>query len=229
MKLPNGKPDKVAIDNFYLSQQWKFLLIGERGTTMFFHKDGLASSSWQAQIAGRKKWTLCPNTQSHLLSEGINTYNPDYKRHPRFADALCGQVTAGPGDILYYPSYWWHHAYQLDTPTISYTGLLVGVEDDREDVGGDGRVHRAMYKDLVNKCRKCWTNGNPNRHCDDISLQWPGAAPPPMRVWCDDYLPKCLKMWDNHTKHLFGATTKSSSSSSSSSGSGSTANPATFG
>lgn len=196
----NGKPDKKAIDNFYTTVQWKFLLIGEEGTSMFLHKDGTASSSWQAQLIGKKKWTLCPNTESHLLGTKINTFK-DFK-HPQFAKAYCGQVTVNEGELLYYPGYWWHHTLQLETPSVAYTGALVGTETEREDVGRDRRPHAAFLSDMQQKCRKCWQPGNPNRLCDDISLQWPGAAPPPLRVMCDEYFQECFKLWDEHAKTL---------------------------
>lgn len=32
------------------------------------------------------------------------------------------------------------------------------------------------------------------RQCEDISLKWAGAAPPPLRVVCDEYLPKCHRL-----------------------------------
>mmetsp|Transcript_65948 Transcript_65948/g.121669 ORF Transcript_65948/g.121669 Transcript_65948/m.121669 type:complete len:481 (+) Transcript_65948:146-1588(+) len=213
MSKSDGKPDEKAIDNFFTTNQWKFLLIGQKGTSMFFHKDTLAATSWQAQIKGRKMWTLCPVSETRYLSEEIDTYNPDYKRFPNFAKALCGQVTVHPGEMVYYPAYMWHHASQLDTPTISYTGLLVGTEADRHDLGGgDKKVHRQMYRDLMRKCAQCWTPGKKQRHCDDISLKWPGAAPPPLRDVCDKYLPKCLKLWDKHSDSLWMNKTQDSTS-----------------
>merc|ERR1719254_62976 len=94
MASEEGKADLLAVDNFFTTNQWKFLLIGEKGTSMFFHKDGTAASSWQVQVMGRKRWTICPNSESRLLSVHINTHKPvDYKRFPNFARALCGQVT----------------------------------------------------------------------------------------------------------------------------------------
>mmetsp|Transcript_5001 Transcript_5001/g.14154 ORF Transcript_5001/g.14154 Transcript_5001/m.14154 type:complete len:276 (+) Transcript_5001:899-1726(+) len=204
MKKPSGKVDREAVDNFFVTQQWKFLLIGEKGTSMFFHKDGTAASSWQAQIVGKKRWTLCPNSQSHLLDVNINTFKPDYTRFPKFAKALCGQVTMSPGDLLYYPAYWWHHPYNLETPTISYTGALVGVEADRMDLGGEQKPHARFYQDLLGKCAKCWKKADPKRLCDDISEKWPGAAPPMMRSLCEDYLPECFKKWDAHARALHG-------------------------
>jgi hypothetical protein len=204
MKKENGKADKPAIDNFFVTNQWKFLLIGEEGTSMFFHRDGTAASSWQAQILGRKRWTLCPNTESSKLDVHLNTYKPDYARFPKFAQALCGQVTVSPGELLYYPAYWWHHTLQTETPTVAYTGALVGVEAERHDLGGERKPHARFFRDLLDKCSKCWEKGNPNRKCDDISLQWPGAAPPPLRVICEHYLTDCYKEWDRHAQSLHG-------------------------
>lgn len=201
-KSEDGQVDNPAINNYFVTNQWKFLLIGEKGTSMFFHKDGTAASSWQAQIIGRKRWTLCPNSESHLLDVNVDTYNPDYKRFPKFAQALCGQVTVSPGDLLYYPAYWWHHTLQLDTPSVAYTGALVGVEADRYDLGGDRKPHTRFFRDLMDKCSKCWEKGVKDRKCEDISLKWPGAAPPPLRVVCENYLPDCYKAWDNHAASL---------------------------
>ena len=32
--------------------------------------------------------------------------------------------------------------------------------------------------------------------------QWPGAAPPFLRVVCDEYLPRCFRLWDRHAESL---------------------------
>lgn len=200
----DGKVDQSAINNFFVTNQWKFLLIGEEGTSMFFHKDGTAASSWQVQLVGKKRWTLCPNSESQLLHTELDTYNPDYSKFPRFAQAACGQVTVSPGELLYYPAYWWHHTLQLESPSISYTGALVGVEADRSDLGTGRKPHMRFYADLQEKCARCWKKGVSQRQCDDISVKWAGAAPPPLRSVCDEYLPKCLELWSVHAKDLHG-------------------------
>jgi len=202
MAKADGKADLEAIDNFYTTVQWKFLLIGEKGTSMFLHKDGTASSSWQAQIIGQKKWTLCPNTESHFLDIQIDTFGEKDLTHSSFSKAYCGQVVAEEGDMLYYPGYWWHHTLQLKTPSVAYTGALVGTEAERDDIGRDKRAHASFLRDMEGKCRKCWKEGKAERQCEDISLQWPGAAPPMLRVLCEDYFYRCFKLWDEHAKTL---------------------------
>ena len=203
MSHDNGTRDHDAIDNFFRVNQWNFLLIGEKGTGIFFHKDHLAAASWQANIVGRKRWVVCPYDQNYLLSEELFTLKPDYntEQGKKFAKAFCGEVTVQPGEIIYYPSYWWHQTQCLDSPTVGMTGLMVGVEEDRRDLRFT-KVHEQFKFDLEFKCKKCWKmdgSGSTERSCDDISLQWPGAAPPPSYDWCHNYLDKCFELWDGKT------------------------------
>lgn len=75
-------------------------------------------------VAGEKVVTLFPPEQLTNLYVGpldmtpggvpismTSLENPDFKAHPRFAQALetAQQTRLEPGDALYMPSYWWHH------------------------------------------------------------------------------------------------------------------------
>ena len=120
----DGHMDRAAVDNFYRVNQWNFLLIGENGTGIFFHRDHLSAASWQAAIKGRKRWILCPHDQEHLLSSSIDPFDGAHRRDAAFAAAYCGEVTVAPGEILYYPAYWWHATRNLDTTTVGLTGLM---------------------------------------------------------------------------------------------------------
>merc|ERR1712032_988642 len=93
----------------------------------------------------------------------------------------------------------------------AYTGALVGTEAERNDIGQDKRAHAAFLRDMQDKCRRCWKRGQAERTCDDISLQWPGAAPPPLRVLCDEYFDSCFKLWDDHARTLTAAQSSSGS------------------
>jgi len=204
----DGRPDDKAMDNFYTTVQWKFLLIGEKGTQMFFHQDGTASSSWQAQLVGKKRWTICPNTETRYLSTSIDTFNEKDLTNRNFARAHCGQVLVEAGDLLYYPGLWWHQTHQLETPSIAYTGALVGTEADRSDLAGFRNSHSSFLQEMYARCRKCWHQGDPERKCEDISLKWPGAAPPVLRVLCDEYFKTCFELWEEHSKTLFLGSSK---------------------
>eukprot|EP00435_Cladocopium_sp_Y103_P061054 s1327_g22.t1 len=132
-----------------------------------------SAASWKEEAIGIARrvdwvdqWTLCPNTESRYLDPHLDTYNPDYSRFPQFAKAQCGQ------ELLYYPAYWWHHTLQLETPSISYTGALVGVEADRFDLGADRKPHTRFYADLQEKCAKCWRKGVKERLVMAFELSW---------------------------------------------------------
>ena len=187
----------ALIDNFYRVNQWNMMLIGEENTGIFLHHDHLAAASWQGHVVGRKEWVICPYDQTRYLDTDIHTFDPDYDKWPDFAKAKCGRVVAQPGELIYYPAYWWHQTKCLDRPTIGITGIMVGVEDTRKDI--QGQVHTQFLRDMKDKCGTCWPKGCKGdvscRSCDDISLKWPGAAPPMAYGVCER-LDKCHDVWD---------------------------------
>ena len=50
----------------------------------------------------------------------MDIFNPDLERFPRFKDVQALECVVSPGDVLYIPSYWWHHIISL-TETVSVT------------------------------------------------------------------------------------------------------------
>lgn len=77
---------------------------------------------------GRRRFTLFPRAQFRNLYLGpvdntpagraismVDFHAPDWRRHPRFAEALDhGRVAElAAGDALYIPSMWWHHVEGL--------------------------------------------------------------------------------------------------------------------
>ena len=80
-------------------------------------------------IGGRRRYTLFPPSQIKNLYIGpldrtpagapislVDFQNVDFSRHPKFREALAHAEAAelGPGDALYMPSLWVHHAESLD-------------------------------------------------------------------------------------------------------------------
>lgn len=79
-------------------------------------------------VAGKRRFTLFPPNQIDNLYIGpldytpagqpaslVDFHNPDFKRFPKFAEALKHAIVAelNPGDALYIPSMWWHHVEGL--------------------------------------------------------------------------------------------------------------------
>lgn len=126
--------DQELISKFLKLTHWKMLIIGEKGAGMFNHKDSLRTSSWQIQLHGRKKWHICgPEADPYMYAAGaVDTFNPNYEQFPEFKNAKCYQFIVEPGDVVYYPKDWWHQTENLETPTISVTGTLVGIDNHKE-------------------------------------------------------------------------------------------------
>lgn len=79
-------------------------------------------------VAGQRRFTLFPPEQFNNLYLGpidntpagravsmVDFHQPDFTRHPRFAEALGHAQVAllEPGDALFIPSMWWHHVEGL--------------------------------------------------------------------------------------------------------------------
>jgi len=80
-------------------------------------------SNFACCLVGKRRFTLFPPNQIHNIYPGpfnptpggqvitmANLRDPDFETYPRFKEALENSFIADmePGDVLYYPSMWWH-------------------------------------------------------------------------------------------------------------------------
>lgn len=85
-------------------------------------------SNLACAVAGERRFTLLPPEQLGNLYVGpldktpsgqpislVDFAQPDFVRHPQFAEAMRHAKTASlqPGDALFIPSMWWHHVESL--------------------------------------------------------------------------------------------------------------------
>lgn len=109
-------------DNTPLVSIW----LGNR-TTAAAHYD--LSNNMACCAVGRRRFILFPPEQVHNLYPGpleptpggqavtmADLHNPDLERYPRLELALAEAQVAEmePGDLLFYPSMWWHQVEALD-------------------------------------------------------------------------------------------------------------------
>jgi hypothetical protein len=186
----NRRKVNWPMDNWIRHTHWKIIVIGEHDSGMFFHADGFSTSTFVFQFVGRKRWTLCPPDPEMKVmypAGKIDTFDPDresvYREFERFRGADCADVVVHPGEVIYYPSHYWHQTLNLDRPCVSMAGRRI-----------DGNNAHEVYGELLHRCR------NPG---PDITKQWPGAAPNLKKRVCKA-ISGCFDLW----KDMFRSGTK---------------------
>jgi hypothetical protein len=93
---------------------------GTGNTVSGLHFD--RSPNWYAQVHGSKQFILFSPDQATFLypQSGVNSHQsavdpvqPDLEKFPKFAEATPIVVTVKAGEILFFPSFWWHHVTSL--------------------------------------------------------------------------------------------------------------------
>ena len=92
--------------------------LGPAGAISKLHCD--VTNTLMAQVYGRKRITLIPSNELHLVYSLRGTFSrvdcetPDYDRYPLFRDVTAIEVILEPGEVLFLPVGWWHHVRSLD-------------------------------------------------------------------------------------------------------------------
>ena len=106
-----------------------FLWYGPAGTVTPLHHDTM--NILIAQVAGRKRFRLIPPEYRRYLYNNIGVFSdvdcesPDLARHPEFRHARVADIILEPGQALFMPVGWWHHARALDVSmTVTFTNFI---------------------------------------------------------------------------------------------------------
>ncbi|HKD08955.1 MAG TPA: cupin-like domain-containing protein [Bryobacteraceae bacterium] len=107
-----------------------FFWFGPAGTRTPLHHDTM--NILLAQVLGRKKITLIPSFETHLVYNHVGVYsqvdceNPDPERFPLFSKASKFETVLEPGEVLFIPVGWWHQVRSLDVSiSVSFTNFVV--------------------------------------------------------------------------------------------------------
>jgi ribosomal protein L16 Arg81 hydroxylase len=94
---------------------------------MFNHQDVLRTASYQAQVAGSKRWHVCAPSESKWIGRagGVDAFDPDYVQYPLFRNAKCFDDVVETGEMIFYPADYWHQTENVQTPTISVTATVM--------------------------------------------------------------------------------------------------------
>ncbi len=103
-----------------LSEARVHMWFGTANTVSALHHD--FSLNMFAQVVGEKRFilfspdqvkSLYPKDGEESHMSAVDPVRPDLEAHPRFAEATPMVVTVRAGEILFIPSFWWHHVTSL--------------------------------------------------------------------------------------------------------------------
>ncbi len=106
-----------------------FLWFGPAGTVTPLHHDTM--NILIAQVIGRKRFRLIAPEHWQYLYNNVGVFSdvdcetPDLAKHPNFRHAGVADIILQPGEALFMPVGWWHHARALDVSmTITFTNFI---------------------------------------------------------------------------------------------------------
>ena len=139
IKLPNTLNDTAFLnclgseyaDAFLEQLYWLHVFVGSPNSGMQLHHDDLDTHVWGIQLSGSKSFVFCDPTggkdgRGDVYASGgeqsspIDGFAVDHERFPdAVASARCFHATARPGDLVYWPSRWWHQSKNNDGDVLS--------------------------------------------------------------------------------------------------------------
>ncbi len=175
--------NKTTKANFWSAVAWRMMVIGKEQAGMFVHPDSFYTSVWQMQLKGTKRWAVCHPDDEHLFpGAGLwDPFNPKYeeieREFPNFRSARCGFADVSPGEVLLYPSNYWHATLNLDYPCIGIAGRTVTALN-----------YNGVFEHLRRECE------SPR---PDASQNYFGGSENLYSDMCDTVLPRCLAVWES--------------------------------
>ena len=107
---------------------------------MAMHQDQLIAHVWGLQLAGRKRFVFCPESELPrcITPNGatVNAFNSStWGEHAArgaatfsaFRPAACFHVSLEPGDLVYWPSRWLHQSYQEER-SVALSSFSLGTD-----------------------------------------------------------------------------------------------------
>ena len=133
-------------DSFLEQLYWLHVFVGSPNSGMQLHHDDLDTHVWGIQLSGSKSFVFCDPaagkderggiyTQSEIEQKSpVDGFAVDHGRFPdAVTDARCFHATARPGDLVYWPSRWWHQSKNNDGDVLSIA--LSGMHVNKRKLG----------------------------------------------------------------------------------------------
>lgn len=117
--IPEIFADDLSFETF--GSYGTFMFMGSKDSSSYLHQDSLHTNIWSAQIRGNKKWYFFGRD---AIMEENQDGSPNVDKFIKDPRSEIMHVTLQPGEIVYFPSNWWHRTKILDS-SISIHGLYV--------------------------------------------------------------------------------------------------------
>ena len=117
--IPNIFSDDLSFKTF--RNYSTFMFVGSENSSSYLHQDSLHTNIWSAQIQGKKKWYFFGR---EAIMEETSDGLPNVDKFINDPKSEIMHVTLNPGEVVYFPSNWWHRTKLLDT-SISVHGLYI--------------------------------------------------------------------------------------------------------
>ena len=127
---------------------WPTLFIGAKGTQSATHVDRWHGDFWMVQIAGRKRWTIWPESEMHLLRPSwTNKFDPAFPPVQELRGVGSPiEIVLEPGELLFVPGGTPHAVENFAEPVVAMAGNFV-TRANLERVLGDLQLTQVRYAD----------------------------------------------------------------------------------
>ena len=146
LDAPPGMDDSPLIDclhershgvvNTFLQElHWTQIFVGSEGTGMELHNDAVRAEIWTAQLTGEKQIVACSPTSQDAIYPGgdgvvgpvhpVNAFDPDVNIYSNFKDADCVWGALQPGELLHWPSTWFHQTKNTRGISLAVSAMAV--------------------------------------------------------------------------------------------------------
>ena len=123
-ELPFFQPKSSLYITDARSQRGIHCRLGTKGVIAQNHFDGSRNSI--ALLGGQRRYILShpdqcdklalyPNDHPSGRHSAVDWADPDLEEYPEFAQAYANEVVLQAGDVLYLPTFWFHHIISLST------------------------------------------------------------------------------------------------------------------
>jgi len=152
------------MDEYIDNQFWHQIYAGTSGVGMKMHQDIYRTSLWSVQLEGYKRWYFCPPKHSENVYKGkVDAFHPDYEKHPLFrnAESECYDTIVKPGEIVFWPSVWFHQTSVLPGGSTNLLSVFLNqaVLGKFDPIPSLGKPDLSSgFKDRLRKCVGEWRN-----------------------------------------------------------------------